>query len=131
MFMLQVMGMQKGASSLYLFIKPLVVAALLHFELLPLEMMHRVVIQAMDGNFTPVCLHQNLHLIKWCAGENAAAYGSHLNHILSAARRVVFKGLNAGFAHLSATALAEVTVHRITQPGLQSSAAVFLQPQAS
>ena len=93
-------------------------------------MVRHVVIQATDGNFTPVGFNQNLHLIKWCAGENAAADGSHLNHILNAARRVVFKGLNAGFAHLPANSLAEVTVHRITQPGLQSSAAVFLQPRA-
>ena len=102
----------------------------IHFEVLPLEMMHRVFIQATDGNFTPVGFNQNLHLIKWCAGENAAADGSHLNHILNAARLVVFKGLNAGFAHLPANALAEVTVHSITQPSLQSLAAVFLQPQA-
>ena len=101
----------------------------IHFELLAPEMVHRVVIQATNSNFVLVSFHHNLYLIKRCTGEYAAADGSHLNHILNAARRVVFKGLNSRFAHLPANALAEMAVHRITQPGLKFSAAMVLQFQ--
>jgi hypothetical protein len=103
----------------------------IHFELLPLEMMHRVVIQATDGNFASICFQHNLYLIKRCAGEYTATNGSHLNDILSTARRVIFKGLNSSFAHLPANALTEVAVYRITQPGLMFSAAMLLQFQAA
>jgi hypothetical protein len=48
----------------------------IHFELLPQEMMHRVVVQTTDGNFALVRLYHKLHLIKRCAGENTATDGS-------------------------------------------------------
>jgi hypothetical protein len=102
----------------------------IHFELLAQEMVHGVDIQATDRDFVLVGFQLNLHLIKRCAGENAATDDSDLNDILNAARRVIFKGLNSSFTHLPANALAEEAVHRITQPGLNSSAVMVLQFQA-
>ncbi|MFM1797955.1 MAG: hypothetical protein RLZZ117_233 [Cyanobacteriota bacterium] len=48
----------------------------IHFELLPLEMVHRVVIQATDRDFQPIGFQLNLHLIKRGAGENTATDGA-------------------------------------------------------
>jgi RES domain len=63
----------------------------------------------------PVSFHHNLYLIKRYAGKHAAADGTRLNHILNAARRVVFKGLDSSFAHLSANAMAERAFHALRQ----------------
>ena len=91
----------------------------LHFEALPLKVMHRIVIQAAAGHSIPDRFDLKLHLIKGHAGEHAAADGSKLNHVLSTAGCVVFDGFDPSFPHLSADPLAEAAVQRIPQPGLQ------------
>ena len=58
----------------------------IHFELLPLEMVHRVVIQAADRNVELIGFQLNLNLITRGAGENTAADRAELNHIFIAAR---------------------------------------------
>jgi hypothetical protein len=50
----------------------------LHHEVLPLEVVHRVVIQAAEGHLKPARFHLNLNLIKGRAGEHAAADGFNL-----------------------------------------------------
>jgi hypothetical protein len=68
----------------------------LHLEVLPLEVVHGIVIQAAEGNLMPAGFHLNLHLIKERAGERAAADGSNLSNIFAAAGPVVFEDFNPG-----------------------------------